>query len=952
MDGALLRSAFRSPRPTVAVLLFILALAVIPPFIFLVYSSFHTFNPDGSFGPATFANFVQLFTDPKFFRSLMRSVAYALGASLLAIVIGALQAWLAERTDAPMRQFLYVSAIVSLGIPYVLYIVAWLLFLGKSGPINQALSAMFGAGHYVDVNSLGGMIFVEGMMWSPLAFLLLSSVFRNADASYEEAATMCGAGLLSQLRHITLGMARPALLALAILVFIRASESFEVPALVGLPGSVQVLTTDIYQRLHLDVPPNVGSAAAFGCFILVLMVVLLHLYSRVSAEAHRYRTVTGKGFRPRIMRLGPWRPFAGALVVGVPFIVILVPLLTVFWAALLPYYQSFSIAALKRVTLANFTQALNSSSFHDTILNSLVLAGVTATIVTALAAIMGWCVARESLRRTTDRHDGLGAAGVSGDRARLCVLGNLPEPSAGLLRNAAFADHRLLGRIPALWAALHPARRHPDPSRAGRGREHGRRGPSEHLRQDHPAAAGPCPGLVLAVRVPAGGARDVAGATAVGAGSARHGRDAVRSLEQRPDQRVRGARLPVDADHDVLQHHLLFRRKALPTGCRLAAREKGNDVLSVENLSKSYTLSDRTQVGGVRDVSFDVAQGEFYTLLGPSGCGKTTTLRCVAGLEEPSAGRIALHGADVFDANKRTNVPPNKRNIGMVFQSYAVWPHMTVFDNTAFPLRMSRTRRYSEPEIATRTHKTLETMGLGTYAIRSASQLSGGQQQRLSLARALVAEPRLLLLDEPLSNLDAVLRDQMRVELRRLQKDVGIAAIYVTHDQSEALALSDRIAIMRDGQIVQIGTPTEIYHAPASTFVATFVGRSNLLDGKIRAVSAASKTTVIDTALGPVECHAHLKTSAQQAGVAMVRPEYVALERDRRPNAALPANHFRGKIVAAAFLGELTEYRIAMDHGIEITARKALSDEIGNGDTVVVSFPQSHTLALPKQASE
>jgi iron(III) transport system permease protein len=394
MDGALLRSAFRSPRPTVAVLLVILALAVIPPFIFLVYSSFHTFNPDGSFGSATLANFIQLFTDPRFFRSLWRSAAYAFGASLLAIVIGALQAWLAERTDAPLRQFLYVSAIVSLGIPYVLYIVAWLLFLGKAGPVNQALGALFGAGHYVDVNSLGGMIFVEGMMWSPLAFLLLSSVFRNADASYEEAATMCGAGLLSQLRHITLGMARPALLALAILVFIRASESFEVPALVGLPGSVQVLTTDIYQRLHLDVPPNVGSAAAFGCFILILMVVLLQLYSRVSAQAHRYRTVTGKGFRPRIMRLGPWRPLAGALVVGVPFIVILVPLLTVFWAALLPYYQSFSIAALQRVTMANFSQALNSSSFQDTILNSLILAAVTATIVTSLAAIMGWCVAR------------------------------------------------------------------------------------------------------------------------------------------------------------------------------------------------------------------------------------------------------------------------------------------------------------------------------------------------------------------------------------------------------------------------------------------------------------------------------------------------------------------------------------------------------------------------------
>ncbi|MGZ3361075.1 MAG: ABC transporter ATP-binding protein, partial [Xanthobacteraceae bacterium] len=222
-------------------------------------------------------------------------------------------------------------------------------------------------------------------------------------------------------------------------------------------------------------------------------------------------------------------------------------------------------------------------------------------------------------------------------------------------------------------------------------------------------------------------------------------------------------------------------------------------MLQVESLTKVYSPGENG--GGIRNIGFDVTAGEFYTLLGPSGCGKTTTLRAVAGLEVPTAGRMTLEGRTIFDSGKGVFMPANQRRLGMVFQSYAVWPHMTVFENTAFPLRMLRGKRWSELDIRQRVMRTLETMGLASFASRSAAQLSGGQQQRLSLARALVAEPRLLLLDEPLSNLDALLREQMRSELRRLQKEVGITTVYVTHDQSEALALSDRIAVMHDGRI-------------------------------------------------------------------------------------------------------------------------------------------------------
>jgi iron(III) transport system permease protein len=205
---------------------------------------------------------------------------------------------------------------------------------------------------------------------------------------------MCGAGLVATFRRVTMGMARPALLALGLLVFIKASESFEVPALVGLPGSVRVLTSTIYQRLTLDVPPDIGSASAFGVLLLVLMAVLLQAYNRVAARTHRYQTVTGKGFRPRMVRLGRWRPVAGALVVVIPLIVVLVPVATILWAALLPYYQPFSIAAIPKLGVANFVQVLGSPSFRDSILNTLVVGAAAATLVTALSALAGWCVAR------------------------------------------------------------------------------------------------------------------------------------------------------------------------------------------------------------------------------------------------------------------------------------------------------------------------------------------------------------------------------------------------------------------------------------------------------------------------------------------------------------------------------------------------------------------------------
>jgi iron(III) transport system ATP-binding protein len=227
---------------------------------------------------------------------------------------------------------------------------------------------------------------------------------------------------------------------------------------------------------------------------------------------------------------------------------------------------------------------------------------------------------------------------------------------------------------------------------------------------------------------------------------------------------------------------------------------------------------------------FDVAKGDFFTLLGPSGCGKSTTLQCIAGLESPDEGEIEMDGELVLCTRRKLLVPANRRNIGMIFQSYAIWPHMTVFDNVAFPLVHGQ-HQVRGIDVKRRVMRALDMVQLADYAERPSPHLSGGQQQRVALARALVHEPRLLLLDEPLSNLDAKLRDAMRVELRLLVKALGITTVFVTHDQLEAMSMSDQIALMRSGKVVQLGPPREVYLRPNSAFTADFMGRSNMIAG-------------------------------------------------------------------------------------------------------------------------
>ena len=349
--------------------------------------------------------------------------------------------------------------------------------------------------------------------------------------------------------------------------------------------------------------------------------------------------------------------------------------------------------------------------------------------------------------------------------------------------------------------------------------------------------------------------------------------------------------------------------------------------LRVDRLRKVFIAG----IAAVDDVSFRVEPGEIVVLLGPSGCGKTTTLRCVAGLEHPTSGTIGIAGTVVSDPARGVMVAPRSRHIGMVFQSYAVWPHMTVWQNVAYPLRHRRTPRH---EIDRKVAEVLDLVGLSDYAQRSVVALSGGQMQRVALARSLVYQPRLLLLDEPLSNLDAKLRLRLRDDLRRIIKQTGVSALYVTHDQSEAVVLGDRIGVMRAGKLLQMAAPDVIYNRPADLFVANFTGASNLLPGRVLArngefgtVQAASGESL--TAWLPAG------VAAGEAVKIAVRPENVRLGANGAgANGASEPNRFTARVSAAHYQGVQTVYQLAVLGGrldvleLGTSARYAVGSEV------------------------
>lgn len=339
----------------------------------------------------------------------------------------------------------------------------------------------------------------------------------------------------------------------------------------------------------------------------------------------------------------------------------------------------------------------------------------------------------------------------------------------------------------------------------------------------------------------------------------------------------------------------------------------------------------------LKDVSLTIGAGELFFLLGPSGCGKTTLLRCLAGFHTPESGRIRMDGRDI------TALPPHKRDTGMMFQSYALWPHLTLAENVAFGLEM---RRVPKPEIKRRVLEALDMVHLADRAQAKPNQLSGGQQQRVALARALVIDPLCLLLDEPLSNLDAKLRLEMRAEIRRICKERGLTAIYVTHDQKEALSIADRLAVMRGGVVEQVGTPSAVYRSPANRFVAEFMGEGNFLDGEVETVAGAGGTVRTPQGLFAVE-KLPAGAKAGTRATLCIRPEAVCFS-DARSGAP---NCFSATLKESVYLGEVAQHELVLpDSGFPFKAYELnpLPGQTRPGSTVSIRIPPEQVIALPR----
>ena len=366
-------------------------------------------------------------------------------------------------------------------------------------------------------------------------------------------------------------------------------------------------------------------------------------------------------------------------------------------------------------------------------------------------------------------------------------------------------------------------------------------------------------------------------------------------------------------------------------------------MLKIDALYTEYKNELGQPVKAAQDICIDVPEGHFFTLLGPSGCGKTTTLRSIAGLERPNGGEITVNDTVVFSAKRGIFVPPNQRGFGMVFQSYAIWPHMNVFTNTAFPLQVGR-KKYSRKEIDDKVMRVLSAVQLDHLRDREATKLSGGQQQRLALARALVMEPKLLLLDEPLSNLDAKLRELMRFELKRLQRELKITTVYVTHDQSEALALSHQIAVMNQGRIQQLGTQREIYERPQTKFVADFVGNTNFVDGTVKAAMSEASHYVIDTELGSLQAISVEPVRVGDKVILSIRPEDVRLSESQPAGGAVNVIH--GVVDQKVFLGESLDWQLKVNERA-LLSRTHPTIYTKIGETVWAQIDPAKCVAMP-----
>jgi len=417
------------------------AYLVLPPLYSVIQTSLFTTKLTGEIDQFTFQYYSNLFSELRVLGPFLNTIYFSIGSALLATLMGGTIAWIVTRTDTPFRGLGYFTAFASFGTPFILYTIGWLLLLGKAGPVNYWLKIFFNqAGPVINIYSLSGMIFIESLLWSPFVFLMFAAAFRSMDPSLEEASAVCGARIWQTMRRVSLRLMLPAFFSVLLLIFIRSFESFEIPALVGLPGDVRVLTTSIYIDAQ-KLPPQYGSAGAFSVLLMLVVAATLYLYFRVTREGDRFQTVTGKGYRPTVIQLGGWRYLAGFALITYATVLLVLPFLIIVWASLLPFYIQPSFEAFERFTLKNYVTALHFPKITDSIKNSLLLGLGSASAVMVLTLLASWLLVRTKMR----------------GRWLLDILTTLPLLFPGIVMGLAILRFYLFVPIPVygtLWILL------------------------------------------------------------------------------------------------------------------------------------------------------------------------------------------------------------------------------------------------------------------------------------------------------------------------------------------------------------------------------------------------------------------------------------------------------------------------------------------------------------------
>jgi iron(III) transport system permease protein len=417
------------------------AYLVLPPLYSVIQTSLFTTKLTGEIDQFTFRYYSDLLSELQVVGPLLNTLYFSVGTALLATVLGGSIAWIVTRTDAPLRALGYFTAFASFGTPFILYTIGWLLLLGKAGPVNAWLKFFLDQpGPVVNVYSLFGMIFIESLLWSPFVFLMLAAAFRSMDPSLEEASAVCGARVWQTMRRVSLRLMLPAFFSVVLLIFIRSFESFEIPALVGLPGDIRVLTTSIYLDAQ-KLPPQYGGAGAFSVLLMIMVAATLYLYFRVTREGDRFHTVTGKGYRPTVIRLGRWRYLAAGGLLFYSVVLLVLPFLIILWASLLPFYMQPSLEGVARFTLKNYVTALHFPKITDSIKNSILLGLGSASAVMVLTLFASWLLVRTKMRA----------------RWLLDLLTTLPLLFPGIVMGLAILRFYLIVPIPVygtLWILL------------------------------------------------------------------------------------------------------------------------------------------------------------------------------------------------------------------------------------------------------------------------------------------------------------------------------------------------------------------------------------------------------------------------------------------------------------------------------------------------------------------